>query len=187
MHYKEIELGKINIEVIDGDRGKNYPHRNELFEKGDCVFLSANNVTQSGFRFDSVAYITAEKDNILRNGKLQRNDIVITTRGTVGNVALYDDSVVYTDIRINSGMLIVRCHEGVNSGYLYNIMRSASFQQQIKQIQSGTAQPQLPKSHFLRMKIELPPMDVQKKITTIVGNFDKKIRCNEEINDNLVA
>lgn len=56
-----IEIGNTDIELIDGDRGKNYPHQNELRQEGDCVFLSANNVTTDGFKFDNVVYITAEK------------------------------------------------------------------------------------------------------------------------------
>lgn len=185
MKYTEYELGQINIEVIDGDRGKNYPHQDELLREGSCVFLSANNVTSSGFKFDSVVFITEEKDKILRNGKLVRNDIVITTRGTVGNVGLFDSSVPFTDMRINSGMLIVRCGEGVDCRYLYHVLRGSSFQQQILQVRSGTAQPQLPKSHFLRMKVELPPIDIQQKIAKILGTVDKKIKNNEEINENL--
>ena len=187
MNYEVKELGDIEIDVLDGDRGKNYPHQNELLDEGDCVFLSANNVTSSGFKFDSVVYITAEKDRILRNGKLQRNDIVITTRGTVGNVALYDDTVRFDSVRINSGMLIVRCKEGVDSKYLYNVLRSVAFLRQIKQIQTGTAQPQLPKSHFLKMTINLPPVEIQKQIASVIGSIDDKISCNEEINDNLAA
>ena len=187
MTFNEYELGQINIEVIDGDRGKNYPHQDELLESGDCVFLSANNVTSSGFKFDSIVYITKEKDNTLRNGKLNRNDIVITTRGTVGNVGLYDDSVPYTDIRINSGMLIVRCGEGINCRYLYYLLRGSKFQQQILQIRTGTAQPQLPKSHFQRMKVELPPLDIQLKIATILETIDNKIRTNITINENLAS
>lgn len=187
MKYTEYELGQINIEVIDGDRGKNYPHQDELLREGSCVFLSANNVTSSGFKFDSVVFITEEKDKILRNGKLVRNDIVITTRGTVGNVGLFDSSVPFTDMRINSGMLIVRCGEGVDCRYLYHVLRGSSFQQQILQVRSGTAQPQLPKSHFLRMKVELPPIDIQQKIAKILGTVDKKIKNNEEINENLAA
>ena len=187
MKYTEYELGQINIEVIDGDRGKNYPHQDELLEEGSCVFLSANNVTPSGFKFDSVVYITEEKDKILRNGKLTRNDIVITTRGTVGNVGLFDNSVPFTDMRINSGMLIVRCGEGVDYRYLYYVLRGGSFQKQILQIRTGTAQPQLPKSHFLRMKVELPPIDIQQKIAKVLGTIDEKIKNNDVINENLAA
>ncbi len=82
-------------------------------------------------------------------------------------------------------MLIVRCHEGVESKYLYYLLRSSLFQKQIKQIQTGTAQPQLPKSHFLKMKISLPPVKVQKKIAAVLGDFDIKIKSNQKINDNL--
>lgn len=185
MKFNEYELGQINIVIIDGDRGKNYPHQDELLDEGDCVFLSANNVTPSGFKFDSVVYITKEKDIILRNGKLNRNDIVITTRGTVGNVGLFDDSVPFSDIRINSGMLIVRCGDGIDSRYLYYVLRGTKFQQQLIQIRTGTAQPQLPKSHFQRMKVELPPLETQQKIAQVLEAIDRKIKINEAINENL--
>lgn len=182
-----IEIGSTDIELIDGDRGKNYPHQNELLQEGDCVFLSANNVTTDGFKFDNVVYITAEKDSALRNGKLQRGDIVITTRGTVGNVAYYDQRIPYDDVRINSGMLIVRCHEQIKGEFLYYVLRSAGFQQQIRQIQTGTAQPQLPKSHFAKMKIIVPTIEIQVKIAKALRIIDEKIETNESINENLAA
>ena len=182
---KYIEIGSTDIELIDGDRGKNYPHQNELLQEGDCVFLSANNVTTDGFKFDNVVYITAEKDRVLRNGKIQRGDIVITTRGTVGNVAYYDKRISYDDIRINSGMLIVRCHEQIKSEFLYYVLRGTEFQQQIKQMQTGTAQPQLPKSHFVKMKIVIPTVEMQGKISKILRNIDEKIENNKRINENL--
>lgn len=181
-----IEIGNTDIELIDGDRGKNYPHQNELRQEGDCVFLSANNVTTDGFKFDNVVYITAEKDRALRNGKIQRGDIVITTRGTVGNVAYYNQQIPYDNIRINSGMLIVRCHEQIKSEFLYYVLRGVEFQRQIKQIQTGTAQPQLPKSHFIKMKIIVPTIDVQEKIAKILRTIDEKIESNKCINENLL-
>ena len=180
-----IEIGNTDIELIDGDRGKNYPHQNELRQEGDCVFLSANYVTTDGFKFDNVVYITAEKDRALRNGKIQRGDIVITTRGTVGNVAYYNQQIPYDNIRINSGMLIVRCHEQIKSEFLYYVLRGVEFQRQIKQIQTGTAQPQLPKSHFIKMKIIVPTIDVQEKIAKILRTIDEKIESNKCINENL--
>lgn len=48
---EKIEIERLPIQIIDGDRGKNYPHQNELLEKGDCLFLSAKNVTSNGFLF----------------------------------------------------------------------------------------------------------------------------------------
>ncbi len=187
MKFDEIEISALDLSVIDGDRGKNYPHKNELLLDGYCLFLSASNVTQNGFNFSNNVFITEEKDSILRNGRLSRNDIVITTRGTVGNVAIYNNSVSYDNVRINSGMLIIRCGDGIDNNFLYQVLRSKYFACQIGAMQTGSAQPQLPKSHFLKMHIPKVPLDKQRKISSILGSIDEKIQCNNEINKNLAA
>ena len=183
--WKVCKLNDIDIEVIDGDRGKNYPHQNEFLESGFCLFLSAKNVTKTGFSFIENQYISQEKDSLLNKGKLKRGDIVITTRGTVGNVAIFSEEVPYNNIRINSGMLIIRCGKTINNFYLYHVLRSELFYNQILSIQSGSAQPQLPKSHFLNMMINLPPLPTQQKIAAILSSLDDKIELNNKINENL--
>lgn len=94
--------------IIDGDRGKNYPKQDEFSDTGYCLFLNAKNVTATGFSFENRMFITKEKDDALHNGKLERGDVVLTTRGTLGNLAFYDDSVPFENVRINSGMVILR-------------------------------------------------------------------------------
>ena len=103
--WKYVRFGKA-IEIIDGDRGVNYPKQEEFYPEGDCLFLNTGNVTAKGFDFSNCAYITKEKDAILRKGKLQHNDVVLTTRGTVGNVAFYNETMTFSEMRINSGMVI---------------------------------------------------------------------------------
>lgn len=164
---------------------KNYPHQDELLEAGHCLFLSAKNVTQNGFLFADNQFITQKKDELLNNGKLMRGDIVITTRGTVGNVAIYSDEVPYDNIRINSGMLIIRCGDKIDNYYLYQVLRSKWFYNQILSIQSGSAQPQLPKSHFLKMTIPMPNMNTQHKIAGVLSSIGNKISVNTAINENL--
>ena len=100
-------------EIIDGDRGKNYPQQHEFLDEGYCLFLNTGNVTKAGFSFDSNRFISKEKCDLLRKGKLQRHDIVYTTRGTVGNAAYYSDSIPYEHVRINSGMVIIRPKEAI--------------------------------------------------------------------------
>ena len=39
-------------EIIDGDRGKNYPTQEEFSDEGYCLFLNAKNVTSNGFSFE---------------------------------------------------------------------------------------------------------------------------------------
>ena len=41
-------------------------------------------------------------------GKLSRGDVVLTTRETLDNLAFYTDEVPFENVRINSGMVILR-------------------------------------------------------------------------------
>ncbi|VJZ83634.1 type I restriction-modification system subunit S [Streptococcus pneumoniae] len=109
IHTKNSSLkSKSRFDIIDGDRSKNYPKSDELFSEEYCLFLNTKNVTKNGFSFDTKQFITKTKDKLLRKGKLERYDIVLTTRGTVGNVAYYDELIKYKHLRINSGMVILR-------------------------------------------------------------------------------
>ena len=47
----EIEFGEAPFDIIDGDRGKNYPKQSDFRDSGHCLFLSATNVTKTGFDF----------------------------------------------------------------------------------------------------------------------------------------
>ena len=186
MRCEYRQLGDVAIQFIDGDRGKNYPSNNEFSDVGYCLFLNAKNVTPDGFSFGEVSFITQEKDAMLRKGKLEKNDVVLTTRGTVGNVAFYGERVLYSNVRINSGMLIIRPDPSVFCPeYIYWLFRSDVIQDQIKRFRSGTAQPQLPISSIKKFEIPLVDIKTQKKIAAILSALDEKIAINRAINENL--
>lgn len=150
--WSYVRFGKA-IDIIDGDRGVNYPKQEEFYPEGDCLFLNAGNVTTKGFDFSSCAYITKEKDTILRKGKLQHGDVVLTTRGTVGNVAFYNETMTFSEMRINSGMVILRNLGVVSPEYIYTALRHEYLQKLMTLYASGSAQPQLPIKDMKRMKI----------------------------------
>ena len=153
--------------------------------KMNLQFLNAKNVTDDGFNFDTKMFISEKKDNLLRKGKLQKGDVILTTRGTVGNVAFYSEQIPYDNIRINSGMLILRSKKELDNEFLYWTLKSNYFKKQIYTFQSGTAQPQLPISSLNHMEFYLPPINIQKKIVKILSQIDNKIRISKEINKNL--
>ncbi len=152
-------MGSLNelIDVIDGDRGTNYPSIEEMFSNGFCLFLNAGNVTKIGFDFSRTIFITEEKDNELRKGKLKRNDIVLTSRGTVGNVGFYSKAITFNDIRINSGMVIMRAKEFSESTiFIYSMLRNSEIKKAIENYLSGSAQPQLPIKDLIKIPILIP-------------------------------
>lgn len=183
--FKQTELGEIpeewevktlkesDIEIIDGDRGENYPKKIEFMGEGYCLFLSNKNIKNDKFVFDDCAFITEEKDNLLRKGKLKRFDVVLTTRGTVGNVGFFDKTVPFENIRLNSGMLIFRAENDFAPEFLYALFKSPLMKMKYKSVASGSAQPQLPIRSLEQIKIPLPPKDEQKKIAKILESSDQ--------------
>ena len=167
------EVRKLNelFEIIDGDRGKNYPKADELFDtEGYCLFLNAGNVTKTGFVFDNCQFITKEKDEILRKGKLKRKDIIVTTRGTVGNIAEYSDNITFKNMRINSGMVILRKIKEMNSTFFIYYFRNPAI---YGRLISGTAQPQMPINNMKNCNVIVPPLTLQNDFAAFVQQIDK--------------
>ena len=104
MKFPRLPLASAPVEIIDGDRGKEYPKQSDFQDAGYCLFLNTSNVRQDGFDFASCQFISEDKDRRLRKGRLKRNDLVMTTRGTIGNVAFFSENVPFEQIRINSGI-----------------------------------------------------------------------------------
>ena len=164
------------VDIIDGDRGVNYPKSNDFFNDEYCLFLSAKNVTKNGFIFNETQFITKERDALLRKGKLSRGDIVLTTRGTVGQFAFYSDDVLYDNIRINSGMVLLRNNnDNLLNSYFFKACKSFQISRQIKIVAFGSAQPQLTVKEINKIKISLPAKPEQQKIAAFLTAVDSKI------------
>jgi len=180
--WVEKKLGDEKLlKIIDGDRGKNYPKKTDFFNKEYCVFLNTGNVRQNGFNFDVVVFITKERDDLLRKGKLKRNDVVMTTRGTIGNLGLYNSTVPYKHIRINSGMLILRSKKTeILAEYLFQVCRSSILKEQIKAETTGAAQPQLPIKTLVNLSIPIPvSLDIQKACVKQINDISVLNRALE--------
>ena len=190
----EIKFSDAPIQIIDGDRGNNYPKNSDFFANEYCLFLSARNVTKNGFDFSDCQFITKERDELLRKGKLSRNDVVLTTRGTVGNIAYYHELIPFENIRINSGMVILRADETkISPLYLYILMKSPLFCESVIEHTSGSAQPQLPIRDLNNVSFILPPkniyykfMEQVKPIYSKVFNNQKQIQTLENLRDTLL-
>jgi len=184
--WETFLVAEAPLEIIDGDRGVNYPKQEDFAPSGACLFLNTGNVTTTGFNFSDRSFITKEKDAALRKGKLKRHDIILTTRGTVGNVAIFDDSVPFEELRINSGMVLLRADQSkLLPRFLFQFVRSQLFKEQVAALTTGSAQPQLPIRDIRRVEVPLPPLSEQRAIAGVLGALDDKIELNRRMNATL--
>lgn len=161
-------------DVLDGDRGCNYPNGEELKEQGHTLFLSASNVTKNGFRFDTRQYITQDKSESLGSGKLIIDDIVLTSRGSIGHIAWYNENIIkeIPFARINSGMLILRVKNNIDPSVISQYLNSPEGKKKIEIISFGSAQPQLTKASVLKFPVTIPSEKLEQ---TQIGNYFQKL------------
>jgi len=178
-------LSGSTIQLVDGDRGVNYPNKKDFSDNGFCLFLDSSNLTKNGFDFSSKVFISKNKDEAMGNGKLKRGDLVMNTRGTIGNMGVYKENVPYENIRINSGMLIIRGGADYDNGFLYGFFRSNLFYKQVENIMSGSVQSQLPIWIFNFIQVPELNIPAQKKISAVLSALDSKIELNNKINTKL--
>ena len=174
--WEQRKLGDI-VDVLDGDRGKNYPSVNEFYENEHTLFLNASNVTKNGFSFQNNQFISEQKSNSLGNGKVQVDDIVLTSRGSLGHIAWYNNAVHKNipNARINSGMLLLRSTSKTTPSYIMQYLKSPLGKKQIDFLSFGSAQPQLTKKDVVDYRIKIPSNIEQETIGRFFSSFDNAI------------
>jgi len=148
-------------ELINGDRSSKYPSGDDIVKQG-VLFLSSKNIQNSNLILDNCNYISQEKFNSLSRGKLQRKDLVVTLRGSIGQCAEFDCH--YETGFINAQMMIVRPNQNlVTSKYFRDFFTHPRTQSGFLRNKSGSAIPQLTGKQISELKIPVPDIALQFK------------------------
>ncbi|MFT5294238.1 MAG: type I restriction enzyme S subunit [Colwellia sp.] len=168
MSWPLVKLGDV-AELINGDRSSNYPSGDDIVDKG-ILFLNTKNIIENKINLNQRSYITQDKFASLSRGKLQKKDLIITLRGTLGSCCIFDTE--FDTGFINAQMMIIRCNDGVFNKYLHYYLTSFAVNFEFQRANTGSAVPQLTGRQIAELEIPLPPLDEQKRIVAILDKAD---------------
>jgi type I restriction enzyme, S subunit len=159
--WVETTLGKV-CQFENGDRGKNYPNRAEYVESG-IPWINTGHIQPDGTLSRSeMNFISREKYESLRSGKIQPGDLVYCLRGaTLGKTALVDP---FTVGAVASSLVIIRPGGLLDRRFLYYFLTSSLGQGLIKLYYNGAAQPNLGAKSVAKYTISLPKLAEQEVI-----------------------
>ncbi|ENR6223737.1 restriction endonuclease subunit S [Salmonella enterica] len=156
-------------EFINGDRGSNYPNKNEYVVHG-IPWINTGHIEKNGtLSITDMNFITEKKFNELRSGKIQSGDLVYCLRGaTFGKTAFVKP---YESGAIASSLMIIRPFIREMGEYIYNYLISPFGRSQIFRFDNGSAQPNLSANSVMLYAFACPPLQEQfrihKKITEL--------------------
>ena len=164
-NWEWVRLGDI-AQAVNGDRGKNYPKREEYVASG-IAWINAGHITDDGYlNADKMNYITPNKYDSLRSGKIQRNDLLFCLRGSFGKVARIEP---FCEGAIASSLAIIRLFNTALRAYLLIYLKSPQAANELNKYANGTAQPNLAAKDVLKYLIPLPPLAEQHRIADKVS------------------
>lgn len=137
------------------------------------------------FNNDNRYVYTSEKtitDEGLANSTttlLQKNDIIISARGTVGEMASIPFPMAF-----NQSCYGLRANKGiVDADFLYYLVKLKVVE--LRHNSHGSVFDTITRDTFDGIEVDIPSMSIQKKIGRLLSQLDEKIELNSAINNNL--
>lgn len=146
---------------------------------GDIGWLSVKDFNdENRYVYSTGKTITEEGLNNSSTKLLQKDDIIISARGTVGELAM-----ISTPMAFNQSCYGIRAVEGIDSTFLYYLIKDKI--RMLKAMTHGSVFDTITKETFANIEVNIPDTETQHRIAKILGQIDDKIEINQKINNNL--
>ncbi len=155
-------------------------------EEDGAITTSPSNIKEDSMSFEKCSYLTWEKYEESPEIQLRENDILIVKTGSSYGKTGFIDSLP-KKATINPQLLIVRNRSNeLHSKFLYFVIKSRYFQDQIKCEIIGSTIPTISETKILSFFLAIPPKDVQEKLLVYIESvIDKHRLAIKKIEDEI--
>ncbi len=184
--WKEYKISEVIDEISMGPFGSNIKVDN--FIDSGVPVLNGSNLQGFKLNENSFNYVSQEKANSLGKANAHRGDVVITHRGTLGQIIYIPDDSKFEQYVISQSQFRLKLKKDlIRPDFFVYFFHTRLGQHRILMNASQVGVPALarPTSTFKEVCIPIPPMEKQNKVMDILHSLDDKIEVNRRINDNL--
>ena len=162
----------------------------ENFVNDGVPVLNGSNLT--GFKLveDAFKYVTLEKAKTFKKAIAKRGDIVITHRGTLGQISFIPDNSKFDEYVISQSQFRVALNKNlVDPAFFVYFFHTSEGQKRLLANKCHVGVPALAQAttNFKLVELPLPDLNTQKKIASVLSYLDSKIELNNRINGELEA
>ena len=171
--------------IISGPFGSNISSK--FFVKEGIPVIRGNNLKLGMTRFidNGFVFVTDEKAKQL-NTYARKNDIIFTAAGTIGQVGIIPQDAKYSEYVISNKQLRATIDETkANPLFVFYWLSQPFMERYIENLNTGSTIPLINLSIIKALPMPVPSLEVQNKIVSLLEIFDRKIKTNEQINENL--
>lgn len=186
MEWKHYKMDDVIDEISMGPFGSDV--KKEFYVNKGIPILNGSNLQGFKLQENSFGYLTEEKADSLNKCNAHRGDIIVTHRGTLGQIVYVPSNSKYDRYVISQSQFRFRCKPDlVDVQYLVYYFHTREGQYKILANASQVGVPALARatSTFRLIDIKLPSLADQRRIASILSSLDRKIELNNKINADL--
>ena len=187
MKFETKRIRDLISEISMGPFGSNI--KVEFFVDDGIPVLNGSNLDEIALNEKSFRYVTKDKADSLGRANAHRGDVIITHRGTLGQIAFIPQDSKHERYVISQSQFRVRCNEKILPEYLVYYFHTKEGQYKLLSNASQVGVPALARATttFQEIEIEVPSLETQHEIIKFLETIRKKIETNGKLNDNLTA
>lgn len=185
MKFNTYSIAELIDEIAMGPFGSNI--KVECFVDEGIPVLNGSNLNGFFLTEKSFRYVTEEKADSLGRANAHRGDIVITHRGTLGQIACIPETSKHDRYIISQSQFRVKCNDKVIPDYLVYYFHTPIGQHKLLANASQVGVPALARASttFQKIEVDIPDVETQRKVVSILNTIENKININNAINENL--
>lgn len=171
------EIKKINLSLVLNDVAKFISSKIEVSEINVSNYISTENMLPNKGGITTASSLPDTKS--VR--EYIPKDILIN------NIRPYFKKIWYSDMEggCSNDIYVLRSNENYDSKFLYYVLSSDDFFSYVMANAKGTKMPRGDKKAIQNYKVPNFSIDKQKKISSFLGEIDRKIEINKKLNKNL--
>ena len=146
---------------------------------GNINWLSVKDFNdENRYVYSTEKTITEEGLNNSSTKLLRKDDIIISARGTVGELAMIPFPMAF-----NQSCYGVRAKDGINSTFLYYLIKHSV--RKLKAMTHGSVFDTITRDTFANIEVAIPDIETQQRVAKMLADIDDKVENNQRINNNL--
>lgn len=188
VEYKKIKLGDYITDIASGPFGSNL--KVECFVPFGFPIIDGANLIETRVTDNITKFVTEEKARSLARSIAKRHDVIVTISGTLGQISYIPHNSKYSEYLCSQRQFRVTFDEDfIDVEYLVYYFHTKPGQKKILAFANYVGVPALaqPLPNFKNIVIDLPSLDYQHKVSTLLGFINDKIALNTRMNAELEA
>lgn len=176
MNFEKVKLG----DICQIKSGKRLPKGADFAEKvTKYPYIRARDIKAGVINETDLAYLSEEVQKKLQRYIVNAGDIVITIAGTIGDVGYVKERHDGYNLTENA-VRLTAFDNRINSKYLLYVLNTKQYWDLMQQIAGGAAQPKLGIYKVESIPLEIPPIETQNRIASILSAYEDLIENNRK-------